>query len=85
MIGREIRKTAIPKDTLQQQLTMWSWNSHLWDEETLYYFRCRWCGVTHAPDDVRDQDYPICKMNPKLTSFVGDGAMNAITKAIKEA
>lgn len=87
MIGKRIRiaNMRVREVGIDAQIAQWIYDSHYWDEETLYNFRCNWCNTTWGPGMTISRDWPLCPKNPVLHSFVGETAMANIKKAIMEA
>lgn len=86
MYGRRVRKRpSYTIEELKEQIAQWAYNSHYWDEETLYHFRCRWCDHAHSPEDIINANYPLCPKNPRLQTFIGELAIKRIKDAIMEA
>jgi len=50
----------------------WIFDSHLWREEQLGYYKCDWCGLYRTSTMPIKIDDPLCLKNPIIKKLLGE-------------
>ena len=71
-----LKRTEVYKRTEKElkdhALAKWAFNSHNWNETTLGYFICLWCGARHISTQGINREFPLCRNNPIMKKFRKD-------------